>query len=250
MMSVLRTPGYLLFCCFLACTTDPVDADGYRLIFNGENLDDWEGDPTYWRVEDGVMIGEITPQTVVDQNTFLIWRGGRPADFELRVDYLLSPDANSGINYRSEEVPDAPYALRGYQGDMNYAGTYTGMNYEERGRTTIARREEKVTLPPVGEALQDFILNNRWAPRRITDTLSDPDAPLEGVDPDEWNEYRIVARGNRLQHYINDQLMSDVTDEDTTNRRSEGLLGVQVHVGPPMKVQFRNWRLRDISGDE
>ncbi|WP_198664897.1 DUF1080 domain-containing protein [Lewinella sp. IMCC34191] len=233
----------------VACS-EPTDEDGYQLLFNGQDLDGWEGDPTYWRVENGEMIGEITPETVVDRNTFLIWRGGRPADFDLRVEYRLSPDANSGINYRSEEVEGVPFALRGYQGDMNYAGTYTGMNYEERGRTTIARRGEKVVLPPVGDTLDDFILHNRWAPRRITDTLSDPDAPLRGINPDQWNEYRILARGNRLQHFINDTLLSDVTDEDPVHRRSEGLIGVQVHVGPPMQVRFRNWRLRKIDGEE
>jgi hypothetical protein len=55
-----------------------------------------------------------------------------------------------------------------------------------------------------------------------------------------------VAKGNRLQHYINGVLISDVIDNDPINAKSAGLIGVQVHVGPPMKVEYRNIMLKVI----
>ena len=82
------------------------DEPGFQPIFDGKTLAGWEGDPTYWRVEDGALVGEITPETVLKSNTFIIWRGGRPKDFELKLDYRITAAGNSGINYRSEVVPD------------------------------------------------------------------------------------------------------------------------------------------------
>src|SRR3954470_20943882 len=111
-------------------TTD--DAD-YESIFDGKTLNGWEGDPKYWRVENGALVGEITPETVLKANTFIIWRGGVTKDFELKVEYRISGNGNSGINYRSVEVPGLPLALRGYQADIDGRNRYTGQNYEERG---------------------------------------------------------------------------------------------------------------------
>ena len=82
------------------------DEPGFQPIFDGKTLAGWEGDPTYWRVENGALVGEITPATVIKSNTFIIWRGGRPKDFELKLDYRITPEGNSGINYRSAVVPD------------------------------------------------------------------------------------------------------------------------------------------------
>ena len=94
------------------------DEPGFQPIFDGKTLSGWEGDPTYWRVENGSLVGEITPATVIKSNTFIIWRGGRPKDFELKLDYRITPEGNSGINYRSAVVPDPvtpanKFAMRG-----------------------------------------------------------------------------------------------------------------------------------------
>src|SRR5262245_324247 len=95
------------------------DAAGFEAIFDGESLDGWEGDPTYWRVEDGALVGEITPETVLEQNSFIIWRGGVTRDFELKLQFRISEGGNSGVNYRSEEIEGARFALRGYQADID-----------------------------------------------------------------------------------------------------------------------------------
>src|ERR1700692_1503539 len=106
------------------------DESGFKLIFDGKSLTGWEGDPKYWRVADGVMTGEITPETLIKSNTFLIWRGGSPKDFELKVDYRITSGGNSGINYRSVVAPDKVtpsnrFAMRGYQCDIDGLNRYT-----------------------------------------------------------------------------------------------------------------------------
>ena len=209
----------------------------------------WVGDSTYWRVENGNLVGEITPSTVLKRNSFIIWQGGKPADFELTVECKITKDGNSGINYRSEQLTDITHALRGYQADIDGANRYTGQNYEERARTTLAYRGEIVTVKPAensSAALQDNIKNNAWLQRTVTGTLGDRDSLKNHIKPEDWNTIRIVAKGNRLQHYVNGVLMSDVTDNDKVNGKASGMLGVQVHVGPPMKVQYRNIMLKNF----
>jgi hypothetical protein len=222
-------------------------AKGFVQIFDGKTLSGWEGDPTYWRVENGNLVGEITPSTLLKTNSFIIWRGGSPADFELTLDFKITKAGNSGINYRSVELKDVPHALKGYQADIDGAIRYTGQNYEERARTTLAYRGEKVTVNALqnpSDSLRLHIKNNAWSERTVTGSLGNMDSLKTKINSEDWNTCRVVAKGNRLQHYINGILMSDVTDNDTVNRKSQGLIGVQVHVGPPMKVEYRNIMLK------
>ncbi len=150
------------------------DEAGFQPIFDGKTLDGWDGDPKYWRVEEGCLTGEVTPQNLLKSNTFIIWRGGSPKDFELKADYRITSGGNSGINYRSVMVPDAVtpgnrFAMRGYQADIDGRNQYTGNNYEEKGRLFLAQRGEvtKVTgdrkpilLSSVGDQkqLESYIL--------------------------------------------------------------------------------------------
>jgi hypothetical protein len=216
---------------------EPVAGDepGFTPIFDGNSLAGWEGNPNYWRVENGALVGEITPATVIRSNTFIIWRGGRPKDFELKLDYRISAEGNSGINYRSEIVADAAtpentFAMRGYQLDLDGRKRYPGNNYEEKGRLFLALRGQMTRVvdgrPPI-----------------VTATFGDPDA-LAALVTDDWNAAHIVARGNVLTHIVNGRIMSIVVDDGGARRPVDGLIGVQVHVGPPMKVEYRNIRLK------
>lgn len=217
---------------------EPVAGDepGFSPIFDGKTLTGWEGNSTYWRVEQGALVGEITPATVIKSNTFIIWRGGRPKDFELKLDYRITPEGNSGINYRSAVVPDPvtsenTFAMRGYQFDLDGRKRYPGNNYEEKGRLFLAVRGQMTRVvggrPPV---LMSAIGDEQELAKLVTD---------------EWNAVHIIARGNVLTHTINGRVMTVVIDDDVPNRPIDGLIGVQVHVGPPMKVEFRNIRLKD-----
>lgn len=225
-----------------ASVAAPADTDGFVQIFDGKTLNGWDGDTAYWRAEDGSLIGEITPEKQLKSNSFLIYKGGEPKDFELKLEFKITETGNSGINYRSVTFPDVPYALKGYQADIDGKNNYTGQNYEERGRTTLAYRGQQVTIPDTpGESK-----GNAWTAVVVDASLGSSDSLKTLIKSDDWNECHLIIKGNRLQHYINGVLMSDVTDNDTTHRKMEGLLGMQVHVGPPMQVQYRNILLKNL----
>ena len=225
---------------------------GFKKIFDGKTLKGWEGDPVYWKVENGSIVGEITPATIVKRNTFIIYRDAKPSDFELKCEVKITKDGNTGINYRSEELlPDLPFALKGYQADIDGAIRYTGQNYEERGRTTLGYRGEIVNVneqtdPEVKNNLRAYSARNAWLARKVTGSLGNSDSLKTKIKSEDWNEIHLIVKGNRLLHYVNGVLMSDVTDLDKVNGKSEGWLGVQVHVGPPMKVEYRNIRIKNL----
>jgi hypothetical protein len=216
---------------------EPINGDepGFRPIFDGNTLNGWEGDPKYWRAENGSLVGEITPETIIRSNTFIIWQGGSPKDFELKADYRITSGGNSGINYRSVVVPDTvtpsnKFAMRGYQADIDGKNIYTGQNYEEKGRLFLATRGQ---VTHVVGGRKPIVLS----------TLGDDLAKFVTAD---WNSYHLIIRGNVLAHILNGHLMCVVIDDDAAGRRFEGLIGVQVHVGGPMKIEYRNFRLKTL----
>jgi Domain of Unknown Function (DUF1080) len=229
-----------------------ISEKGFKQIFDGKTLSGWEGDPVYWKAENGSLVGEITPETVLKRNTFIIWRGGSPKNFDLRADFKISEKGNSGVNYRSVELlPELPFALKGYQADIDGANRYTGQNYEERGRTTLAYRGQITKIkaqtdPTLKDDLKRFQKRNAWQALDTLGSLGNVDSLKTKIKSEDWNFIRIVAKGNHLQHYVNGVLMADVTDLDIINGKSDGLIGVQVHVGPPMKVEYRNIRIKEL----
>ncbi|MEI7587949.1 MAG: DUF1080 domain-containing protein [Chitinophagia bacterium] len=206
---------------------------GFVQIFDGKSMKGWDADTTFWKVKDHSFVGEVTPSTPIKTNTFLIWRGGLPANFEFKASYRISPEGNSGVNYRSEELPDIKYALKGYQADIDGGNVYTGQNYEERGRGFLAKRGEIA------------LLKTDKSPT-ITGSIGNSDSLKSKIKVGDWNEVHIIVNNNHMQHYINGILMSDVTDEDLVKRKMKGLLGLQVHVMPFMKVEYRNLYLKQL----
>lgn len=209
------------------------DDNGWEAIFDGKSLSGWEGDPKYWRVENGALVGEVTPETLLKTNSFIIWRGGVTKDFELKAEYRISANGNSGINYRSVEVPGVPFGMRGYQADIDGQNRYTGQNYEERGRTFNAMRGQ-ITHIQTGKKAE------------IIGSVGDIKELESFIKKDDWNEYYLIVRGNIMIHILNGHAMSVVIDDDTEGRRFDGELGVQVHVGPPMKIEYRNFRIKRL----
>ena len=213
------------------------DEPGFQPMFDGTSLAGWEGNPTYWRVENGTLVGEITPETVIKSNTFIIWRGGRPKDFDLKLDYRITAGGNSGINYRSAQVPDPVtpsnrFAMKGYQFDIDGRRQYAGNNYEEKGRLFLALRGQITRV--VGGRVPV-----------LASTFADG-AELAKFVTDDWNAVHIMVRGNVLTHILNGHLMCVVVDDDAPNRPADGLIGMQVHVGPPMKIEYRNLRIKNF----
>jgi len=223
---------FLAGAAFVAGASRADDA-GFVPIFDGVSLDGWEGDPTFWRVEDGAIVGQTTPEKPTKLNTFLIWRQGRLDDFELRLSYRLT-GGNSGVQYRSRELKDVgPFVVGGYQGDIEAGPKYSGIMYEERGRGILALRGQRITIGPDGAK----------TPGEPIGTAEDLQKVIR---PGDWNELRIVARGDRLQHFINGQQMSELVDGQADKRSLEGILALQLHQGPPMKVEFKDVHLKRL----
>ena len=219
--------AFALMMVSIALTVQAQKTGDFVKIFDGKSMKGWDADTTFWKVKDNSFVGEVTAKTPIKTNTFLIWRGGLPANFEFKAKYKISPEGNSGINYRSEELPDIKYALKGYQADIDGGNVYTGQNYEERGRGFLAKRGEIALLKTDKEPT-------------ITGSVGNSDALKTNIKAGDWNEIHIIVNNNRMKHYINGVLMSDVTDEDLVKRKMKGLLGLQVHVMPTMKVEYRD----------
>src|ERR1051325_1307671 len=239
------TPVALVILCSTilshAFADDP--PEGFASIFNGKDLKGWDGSAKYWKVEDGALTG--TADGKLDFNRFIVWRGNAPLtpdpspakgrgeklrNFEIRVKVKVTPKGNSGINYRSTERPDLGEAVvTGYQCDVvPDRADYNGMLYEERGRRILAHTGNRVIVDPSGQP---------WVTGEY---------PLRVFPPGEWHEYRVLARANHLEHWIDGQRTVDVIDLDEKGRRLDGVFGFQVHVGPPMKIQFRDIYLKRL----
>jgi hypothetical protein len=216
----------------------PLKESGFQPIFDGKSLKGWDCDPDFWSVKDDAIVGASKEDHQPKQNTFCIWKGGEPSDFELKAEYRLTgiKDGNSGIQYRSVELPDvARWVMKGYQADIDLKQQYTGQVYEERGRTFLALRGQVAEIP-AGEK-----------PGSIASLGSD--AELKGLIKDnDWNEIEIIARGNTIVQILNGHVMSMVIDDDPANRKMKGEIGIQLHrlPGASMKIETRNIRLKNL----
>lgn len=203
--------------------------DGFKSIFNGQDLTGWDGKPGAWKVEQGALTAESTPENPCKAPHYLVWRGGQPADFELIADFRLSAAGNSGIQLRSLALAD--WDTSGYQADMSGDGALVGFVYEHR-RGLIAGRGERVLMSSEG--------------KREVQRLADPDELLKVYRQEAWNTYRIICRGPEITLFINGKLMCQFTDRDPKHAAFRGVIALQMHPGPPMKIEFKNLRLKEL----
>lgn len=242
-MKCIHIPA--LACAVLALSFT-ASADEGKAIFNGKDLTGWEGNPLLWSVKDGCITG-ITPpdpadpkKGIIKHNTFLVWKAGTVGDFELTFKYRIEK-GNSGVQYRSKELPAGEFGpiISGYQADFEAGATYSGILYEEKGRGILAKRGEKTTVKPAADGGKKPVVE-------VTGSVGDSAAIQAGIKSEDWNEYKIIAKGNHVQHFINGQQTVDVTDEDSANAPKNGLLALQIHQGPPMVVQFKDLLLKEL----
>jgi hypothetical protein len=213
-----------------ALAAEPAAAE-WRDLFNGKDLAGWSGDPLLWKVADGVLAGETDGAgRKAAANTFLIWQGGEPGDFELEFTARVTGKNNSGVQYRSRVLDAAAWAVAGYQLDLHPAPAYLGMFYEEKGRGIITENGKRVVLDPA---------------KRVTAE----EAPVP-ADLAAWNDFKIVARGDTLRHYVNGKLAAETRDLDPAKRAAKGVIAIQLHGGPPMKVEIKRIRLREGAAAE
>ena len=227
---------------------DPIefnDHAGWQSMFDGATLKDWDGSPEVWRVEDGAIVGESTPEKPAG-TTYIIWRGGEPKNFELKAEVRLEGEhANSGIQYRSARVgaaqvaggptPNAKFAkwnLKGYQADFDYANRYSGQLYEQGTPRGIIAWRGQVVRAEEGKH------------PRLLSTVGDSDALKDYIHAGEWNQMHIIVRGNMMMHMINGHVMAVFIDDDPTMAAAQGVIGLQIEGGGHVKVSFRNlwWR--------
>jgi putative heme-binding domain-containing protein len=220
--------------CIIICCLGLASLSAQKTIdlFNGKDLSGWIGKDQFWKVENGTIIGETTPDNPTPANTFLIWKGGEVKDFEFSCQVKFQGN-NSGVQYRSKAVGDLKdCVLTGYQADLHPKQEFFGMLYGEKygKRGIIARRWQKA------------------------DARGDKDVKILGsvgdktvLDGAEWNKLTIVAVGNRLIHMVNDVVTVDVT-ENHPDAIAQGHLGLQLHRGAPMKVEFKTLKYRKLSG--
>lgn len=219
----------------------PAEAAGMKALFNGKDLNGWDGDPRLWSVRDGVIHGETTEEQKAQGNTFLIWKDGKTSDFELRLSFRSSATNNSGIQYRSRHITDTgaknKWVVRGYQHEIrNEVGfpNVSGFIYDEggkRGRVCLVGEQGSWEKDGKKTAKADLIDQEGW--KKL-------------FKLDDWNDVVIIAKGNNIRHYMNGKLILDFTD-NSDQAFTEGVLALQLHAGKSMWVDFKNIRIRELS---
>jgi protein tyrosine phosphatase (PTP) superfamily phosphohydrolase (DUF442 family) len=232
---VLLIVGGLFAGALCSASTTPLFAaeppPGFVSLIDAESLAGWKGSTTDWRVEEGVLVGRA--DGTLKANRFITADIEPVRNFELQVDVWVSSGGNSGLQYRSRLRPDlTPFAVAGYQCDVvANVPQYNGMLYEEKGRRILAHTGEKVVIDAHGQP---------W----VVDKF-----PVKEFPAGTWHRYRVLVEGNHHRHWIDDVPTVDVVDLDKEQRALEGLLGVQVHVGPRMEIRYRNFFLKRLPDD-
>ena len=202
---------------------------GFESIFDGTTLQGWSGDPKLWSVQDGAITGITTDEAPLEYNKFLIW-DGEVENFHLRAQVRLIGNSNSGIQYRSAHLKDeGEFVVAGYQCDIHPKAENNGMLYHERGRGIVAMHGQKVIVDNAG---------GKW----ITGTTG----PVQEIKLDEWNTFEIIATGNKLVHKLNGKVCAEIIDHHEDGRLMRGVVAIQVHRGPAMRVQVKDIELKPL----
>jgi hypothetical protein len=237
------------------------DHDGWVQIFDGKTLSGWDGRSDIWHVEDGALVAESSPEHP-SGTTNIIWTGGQPANFELKLEMKLEGSgANGGVQYRSARVapkarplpPDltpeqrarreqeqanaqknAKWNVSGYQADLDFANQYSGQLYEQDSpRGIIAWRSQVVATEPGKKPT-------------LLATLGTSDDLKSVIKPGEWNQVEIIADGNTLTHIINGRVMSVLVDTDPEFSRAKGIIAFEIEGPGNVKISHRNVWLKKL----
>ncbi|GAA5509747.1 sulfatase-like hydrolase/transferase [Novipirellula caenicola] len=211
------------------------DKDGFVRVFDGKTLRQWSGDSQYWSVQDGALTG-VTDGSL-KMNRFITWKNSTIRNFDLRVKVKVTAGGNSGLQYRGTSRPDLGLdVVTGYQCDVVADNpNYNGMLYEEKGRRILSHTGEKVIIDSKGQP---------W----VVGKLAGSEA-IKDFDTEAWHDYRVLVRGNHHQHWIDGHPTADLIDLDEKGRSLEGVLAVQVHVGPAMKIQYKDFKIKHLPDD-
>lgn len=223
---------FVILCLFSVAACAGTAEEGFISMFNGKDLTEWDGKPGWWWVEDGAITSQTTADKSLTTPNYLIWKGGEPGDFDMRFDFRIV-GGNSGVQIRSKLLPD--WDTNGYQADIEDGTQWVGCLFEHT-RIALGLRGEKVVI-------------DRDGTRHTTKTANSNEL-LKKIRKHEWNEYRILAQGSDIRIEINGTTFTEVTDRQEGLAAASGVIGLQVHPGPPMKIQFRNLRIKIMDGED
>jgi HEAT repeat protein len=202
-------------------------AQGFKSMFNGKDLSEWRSGDGWWRVEKGILTAQSTKEKPCKKNSHLIWNGGEKGDFELRAEFRLSPDANSGIQFRAKDEN----ADTSYQADMNGKGDYIGFLYHPKFHL-VGKRGAKVVLGADNKKTTTAFANEKVLSTRA-------------FKLNTWNEYTIIAKGRTITLFVNGIKTNEFVD-NRPDAATTGVITLQMHQGPPMQIEYRNLRIRDL----
>jgi hypothetical protein len=235
---------------------DYADRTGWTPLFDGRTLNGWSGNAEVWRVEDGAITAVSTAERRIG-STHIIWMGGEPGDFELKLEMKLEGDIHSGVAYRS--VVDAARATAGRQGgtaggraggpqvpaDPRFTLYGPGLDFDQ-DRKMAGNVEERGT-PRREVAWRGGIVRAEAGQRpRLIGTIGDAGALMNQIRADGWNQIHIVARANTYTHIINGQVMAVLIDDDPAYFRASGRIGLQIEQYGLGKVSFREIWLKQV----
>lgn len=212
------------------CQEEPAADGGFRGIFDGKTFSGWKAaDMSFWSIEDGAITGKITKEHPLKANLYLIWQGGELGDFELKLKSRVfgSKGINNGFQFRSNEWPN--HDLAGYQVDNNLDTDWLVRLYDEHGREDLARRGHRTVFDATGKA--------------TTTDIEEAKGPA-WFKLENWHEYHLICEGPHLVLKVNGRLAAEVIDNDPKQQDFSGILGLQLHTGPPTTVQFKDIQLK------
>jgi hypothetical protein len=226
------------------------DHRGYVPLFDGVSLKDWDGNPKFWRVENGAIVGESTPSNP-SGNTYIAYRGVIAKDFTLKFEMKVEGDGGSGLQYRSQTgiawtrpIPanvtanvgpvNLNWMMTGPQADFWPSRVYTGQFYSENTPMGImAWRGQVVEGSGLGA-------------KRLMGNIGDRAELGKLVKANEWNEYTVIARGGTFIHIVNGQLMAVMIDDDpASNNNQPGIFGIEIEA--LTRVSVRNIWLKKLN---
>ncbi|MDR1479882.1 MAG: DUF1080 domain-containing protein [Planctomycetaceae bacterium] len=207
--------------------------DGFKQIFNGKDLTGWEGMPDVWRVESGCIVAESTPEKPCKAAHYLSWKDGEPDNFHLKLSFRLQGNGNSGIQFRSKKRPN--WDVYGYQADVEAGSEWTGCLFHS-SRAAVIKRGFEGTIDAKGTPKFKQFAN--------------PAELIKSYKKGDWNEYEIIAVGHKITLLINGKKMCQVEDLHATEAATSGIIALQMHPGPPMKIEFKNIQLKKITAND